>query len=397
MAELVCVYRFDQVITPISAKALIKAIETAENKGAKYLVIELDTPGGLLEPTRSIVKKMLQSKVPIVVYVYPPGARAGSAGIFLVYAANIAVMAPGTHLGASHPVALFGKENKVMLKKVINDTLAWGKNLAELRHRNFNFLKQAVLKSKSITEKQALKLKVINFIASSLSEVYKKLKVKSPQVYVIKDSIRTKVLEVLTNPNLVYFLLLLGMLGIYLELAHPGAILPGVIGAISLILAWTGMSIIPVNYGGIALILLSALLFFLEVKIMSYGLLTIGAVISLILGSMMLFEGNPPALQVSKGFVFSIAVLFSLAFAGIGYLVIKTLKKRPISGKEALIEKVGRVVEEISPEKPGKVFVEGEIWIAESEESIKPGQKVRVKSSEGLKLKVEPLVEERSS
>jgi len=388
---LVCIYKFNKAITPITAEALIKAIYIAESKNAKYLVIELDTPGGLLEPTRRVVKKMLQSNVPIVVYVYPPGARAGSAGIFLVYASHIAVMAPGTHLGAAHPVSLFGKEDKTMLKKVINDTLAWGKNLAELRHRNYFFLKKAVLRSESITEKQALKLRVINFVSPSLSQLLKKLKIKNPQIYIIKDSLRTKILEVLTNPNLVYFLLLLGMLGIYLELAHPGAILPGVIGAISLILAWTGMSIIPVNYGGIALILLSALLFFLEIKIMSYGLLTIGAIISLILGSLMLFEGNPPFLQISKAFIFSVTLFFSLAFIGIGYLVVKTLRKKPISGKEALIGKVGKVVEEITPEKEGKVFVEGEIWKASSDKSLKPGQKIVIKSADGLTLKVKPL------
>ena len=388
---MVCIYKFNKAITPITAEALIKAIYIAESKNAKCLVIELDTPGGLLEPTRRVVKKMLQSNVPIVVYVYPPGARAGSAGIFLVYASHIAVMAPGTHLGAAHPVSLFGKEDKTMLKKVINDTLAWGKNLAELRHRNYFFLKKAVLRSESITEKQALKLRVINFVSPSLSQLLKKLKIKNPQIYIIKDSLRTKILEVLTNPNLVYFLLLLGMLGIYLELAHPGAILPGVIGAISLILAWTGMSIIPVNYGGIALILLSALLFFLEIKIMSYGLLTIGAIISLILGSLMLFEGNPPFLQISKAFIFSVTLFFSLAFIGIGYLVVKTLRKKPISGKEALIGKVGKVVEEITPEKEGKVFVEGEIWKASSDKSLKPGQKIVIKSADGLTLKVKPL------
>ncbi|RKX61311.1 MAG: nodulation protein NfeD [Thermodesulfobacteriota bacterium] len=396
--------RIDAAITPVIANFIEYSINFAEEKGAKALIIELDTPGGLVESTRKIVKSILQSNVPIIVYVSPSGARAASAGTFILLASHIAVMAPGTHVGAAHPIELTGKADKEVIKKITNDLVAWAKNLAQLRKRNVKFAEEAIRKSKSITEREALKLKVIDFIARDLNELIKKangkivyvrykkirLSFKNPDIEEIKEDLKTKLLKVLTNPNLVYFLLMLGLAGIYFEFAHPGAIFPGVIGAICLILAFTGLSVLPINYAGLALIILAGVLFFLETQITSHGFLTLGGIISLFLGSIMLFGKNPPSLKVSQPFLYTVILSFSLLFSGITYLAVKALRKKPVSGKEALIGKKGKVIEDVTPEK-GKIFVEGEIWEARSESFIPKGEKVIVIKKEGLILIVKSL------
>ncbi len=404
-AETGVVYlvKIDSAITPVIADFLIYSVNLANAKNANALIIELDTPGGLVESTRKIVKAMLKSRTPVIVYVYPSGARAGSAGTFILMASHFAVMAPGTHVGAAHPVTLVGKTSKTMMEKITNDLIAWVKNIAEFRHRNVRFAIKAVKYSKSITEKQALKLGVINLIAENLQELLKKadgkivwagskkykLHLKNVRIIEIKEDLKTRLLKVLTNPNLVYFLLMLGMAGLYFELSHPGAIFPGVVGAISLILALVGLSVLPVNYAGLLLIILAGVLYFLEVQIASHGLLAIGGTLALFLGSLMLFGKNPPELRIDPVFLYTVLFSFSAIFLGITYLAVKTVIKKPVSGKEALVGKIGKVMEDIDPEKGGKVFVEGEIWIAFAEKSIPKGKKVRVIKTEGLTLKVE--------
>jgi membrane-bound serine protease (ClpP class) len=404
---IVYLVKVDSAITPVIADFLIYSINLANQIEAKALVIELDTPGGLVESTRKIVKEMLKSKTPIIVYVYPSGARAASAGTFILLASHLAVMSPGTHVGAAHPITLMGKTSKTLMKKVTNDLVAWAKNIAEFRHRNVRFAAQAIRNSKSITEKKALRLKVIDMIADSLSELLKKadgkkvwagnksfkLHLKAAKIVKIKEDLKTRLLKVLTNPNLVYFLLMLGMAGLYFELSHPGAIFPGVIGAICLILALVGLSVLPVNYAGLLLIILAGILYFLEIQIASHGLLAIGGTIALFLGSLMLFGKSPPELRIDPVFLYTVLFSFSAVFLGITYLAVRTIIKKPVSGKEALIGKTGKVMEDIDPEKGGKVFVEGEIWIAFSEKSIPKGKKVKVVKTEGLTLKVEEVRE----
>lgn len=395
--------KIDAPITPVIANFLIYSIDLANENKAQSLIIELDTPGGLVESTREIVKEMLKSKVPIIVYVSPSGARAASAGTFILLASHLAVMAPGTHVGAAHPVELTGKSDEKIMEKVTNDLATWAKNLAQIRKRNEKFAEEAVRKSVSITETEALNLKVIDMIAKDINELINKahgktilineqkltLKLKDAEIEEIKEDLKTKVLKILTNPNLIYFLLMLGLVGLYFELSHPGAIFPGVIGAICLILAFVGLSILPVNYAGLAFIILSGILFFLETQIASHGLLALGGVVCLLLGSLMLFGKNPPSLRVYQPFLYTVILTISSALGGITYLAIKTLRKKPVSGKEAFINKIGKVIEDVGPEG-GKIFVEGEIWKAISDEYIPKNNEVVIIEKIGFTLKVKP-------
>ncbi|MCS7198970.1 MAG: nodulation protein NfeD [Caldimicrobium sp.] len=396
--------KIDSAITPVTANFLSYALNYAQEKKGRALIIELDTPGGLVDSTREIVKEFLQSELPVVVYVSPRGARAASAGVFILLASHVAAMAPSTHVGAAHPVELTGKADPKMLEKIANDLTAWAKNLAEMRGRNSQFAELAVKESKSITEREALEQGVIEIIAENLEDLIKKLEgrkvkvkeqellltLKNAPVETIKEDFKTRFLKVLANPNLVYFLLMLGLLGIYFELSHPGSIFPGVFGAICLILAFLGLSIIPMNYAGLALILLAGLLFFLETQVTSHGLLTIGAIISLLLGSLILFGHNPPALRVYKPFLFTVVTTFAVLFGGVTYLAVKTLRKRPVSGGEGLIKKTGKALSNITPNE-GKVFIEGEIWDAISDEEIPKGTKVEVVEKIGFTLRVRPI------
>lgn len=403
-AEKVFLVKVEGAITPVTANFILYALEYAEEKKGKALIIELDTPGGLVDSTRDIVKKFLQSEVPVIVYVSPQGARAASAGVFILLASHLAAMAPSTHVGAAHPVELTGKADSKMLEKIANDLSAWAKNLAETRGRNPEFAELAVKKSKSITEKEALSTGVIEIIALNVEDLLQKaegrkvklkdkeiiLQVKSAPLEVIPEDFKTRFLKVLANPNLVYFLLMLGLLGLYFELSHPGAIFPGVFGAICLILAFLGLSILPMNYAGLALILLSGLLFFLETQITSHGLLTLGAIISLLLGSIILFGHNPPSLRVHQPFLLTVVLTSSALFGGITYLAVKTLRKKPVSGKEGLIGKRGKSITEITP-SGGKVFVEGEIWQAYSDREIPKDTQIEVVEKRGFTLYVKPL------
>ena len=399
----VLLIKLEGAITPVTEEFFMTALQKALEDRAQALVVELDTPGGLVESARKMVKAILQSSVPVIVYVAPSGARAASAGTFLLLSAHIAAMAPGTHTGAAHPLALMGKMDNKTLEKVTNDLIAWAKNLAELRGRNPKFAKEAIVKSKSITEKEALKIGVINFIAKDLNEVFIKasgkkvklphrelvLNLKRAKVEKFKENFKIKLLKVLTNPNMIYFLLLLGLTGLYFELSHPGGIFPGVVGAISLILSLVGLSVLPINYAGLALILLAGLLFFLETQITSHGLLTIGGVISLFLGSVMLFKTAPSGLGINPSFLYTVASFFAIVFGSITYLAVKTLRKPPVSGKEGLMGKVGKALEDF--EKEGMIFVEGEIWKAVTESQVNKGEKVIVIGKDGLTLRVKPL------
>lgn len=400
----VFVIKVEGAITPVTANFISYGLNYAKEKKGKALIIELDTPGGLVESTREIVKEILQSEIPVIVYVSPQGARAASAGVFILLASHLAAMAPSTHVGAAHPVELSGKADPKMMEKIANDLATWAKNLAETRGRNPEFAELAVKKSKSITEKEALSLKVIEIVATNLEDLLskadgRKVKIKDTEVtlsfkkvslQVIPEDFKTKFLKILANPNLVYFLLMLGLLGIYFELSHPGAIFPGVLGAICLILAFLGLSILPMNYAGLALILLAGLLFFLETQFTSHGLLTLGGIISLLLGSLILFGQNPPALRVYKPFLFTVVGVFALLFGAITYFAVKTVKKKPVTGSEELIGLEGKALTDINI-SGGKVFLHGEIWKAWSEEDIPEGSQVKVIEKKGFQLKVKKI------
>ncbi|RPJ05965.1 MAG: nodulation protein NfeD, partial [Deltaproteobacteria bacterium] len=305
----------DGIINPATAKFITNAIDQAAQQNAQCLIIQLDTPGGLMESMRLIVKKTLTSTVPVVVYVAPSGARAASAGVFITMAANIAVMAPSTHIGAAHPVSLGeGKENKTMTEKILNDTVSYIKTIAKTRGRNADWGEKAVVKSVSITEEEAVKLNVVDFISPDVRDLLARidgkvikldggltrtLQTKGVQPRSIEMSWRYKILDIISNPTIAYILLMLGIYGIFFELSNPGAILPGVVGGIFLILAFYALQMLPVNFAGLALILFAIILFIAEIKVVSHGLLAVGGVISLLLGSLMLIESPAEYMKIS--------------------------------------------------------------------------------------------------
>jgi membrane-bound serine protease (ClpP class) len=395
----------DGIINPATAKFITDSIDEAAQKGGQCLIIQLDTPGGLMESMRLIVKKILASNIPIIVYVAPKGARAASAGVFITMAAHIAAMAPGTHIGAAHPVTLGaeGKESKTMTEKVVNDAVADIKATAKTRGRNVDWAEKAVRKSVSITEEEALKLNVVDLISTDLQDLITKIDgkvvkfdgitrtliTKGLQPRSIQMSWRDKLLDIISNPTIAYILLMLGIYGIFFELSSPGAILPGVVGGIFLILAFYSLQMLPVNYAGLALILFAIILFIAEIKVVSHGLLAVGGVISLFLGSMMLFQSPVEYMRISLSVIIP-AVLVSAAF--FIFAVTKAINarlKKPTTGMEGLIGEVGIASTPIAPE--GKVSIHGEFWNVMSDQPVEIGEKVKVIGVDNLKLKVKKI------
>ncbi len=391
------VIKLTGTINPGSAGYVVRGIKNAEKEGAYLVVIQIDTPGGLATSMRQIIKAILNSKVPVVCYVFPSGAGAASAGAIITISAHIAAMAPGTNIGAAHPVAVGGRDiGRNMSEKIVNDMASYARSIAKQRGRNARWIERAIRESVSITADEALKKNVIDIIAKDMDELFRKIngmKVKLPsgeitlstekiEVVYFKPNLRDKILETISDPNIAYILMMIGLTGLYFELAHPGSILPGIIGAISLILAFYAFHTLPVNYAGLLLIALGIIMFILEVKVTSYGLLTIGGIISLLLGSMMLFED----MRVSLKVMFPTIIMFALFFLLITLFAIKAHRIRPKTGLEALIGEEGIV--ESWKDGRGIVFVHGEYWNAESDENLKPGDKVKVRSFKGLTLSV---------
>ncbi len=398
---IVKVLKIDGVINPASAEYARRGIERAIKDRAEALIIELDTPGGLDTSMRSIVKDMAASPVPIIVYVSPSGARAASAGVFITIAAHIAAMAPGTNIGAAHPVAVGEKMDKTVAEKAANDAAAYIKSLAESHGRNAEWAEQAVRKSVSITETEALRLKVIDLIAEDIPSLLKAVngkKVKTTMgektlntinAKVIKEEkgLRHKVLDFISDPNIAYMLMLIGFYGIFFELTNPGAIFPGVVGVISLILAFYSFQTLPVNYAGVLLILAGLALFLLEVKVVSYGLLTIGGILSIILGSIMLIESEDPLMRISLSIIIPFAIVSALFFFLTFRLAYKAHKSRPVTGLEAMIGAEGVAKTRID-EQGGTVLVNGELWNARSDNPIEEQSPIIVEALKGLTLKV---------
>jgi membrane-bound serine protease (ClpP class) len=388
-------------INPGLAEYLIRSIETASSEDAACVVIQLDTPGGLALSMRSIVMAMLASEIPVVVYVSPSGARAASAGVMITLAADVAAMAPGTNIGAAHPVNLGQKEmDKTMAEKVVNDMVAYTKSISEKRGRNSEWAEKSIRESVSATEKEALELEVIDLIAEDLDDLIEKidgrdlkdkgtLHTKGVKRVILTEGLRDKILKTLSDPNIAYLLMMIGMAGIYFELSHPGTIFPGVIGAISLILAFFAFQTLPVNYAGILLIVLALIFFILEMKVTSYGLLSLGGVISLFLGSLMLFEGTGPEMRLSWRVLIPTVVMVSGFFVVVAGLVFRSQISKPKTGDKGLIGEIGVVKERLAPE--GKVFVHGELWKAEAPTPIEAGTKVRVVGVDQLTLKVQEV------
>ncbi|MBN1613715.1 MAG: nodulation protein NfeD [Deltaproteobacteria bacterium] len=391
-------------ITPPVAGYILENIEESNKSGASGLIILLDTPGGLDLAMRDIAKAILNAPLPVIVFVYPSGARAASAGVVITISAHLAAMAPGTNIGAAHPVGIgIGGGDKTMMKKVENDAVAYVRGIAKKRNRNEDWVERAVRKSESITAEEAMRLGVIDFVASDINELLEKadnrkvildkgkrlLNTKGALVNEKKMGARQRILAAISDPNIAYLLFLVGLAGLYFELAHPGVILPGVIGGISLILAFFAMQTLPVNYAGILLILFAVILFIAEIKVVSHGLLSVGGVISLTIGSLMLFDSPEPALRVSFSVMIPAVAIVSLFFLAVIALVLKAQIRRQFTGAEGMVGWEGRAVTDILTE--GKVIVQGEYWNAKSDKPVERGKKIRVLKVEGLSMKVEEI------
>ncbi len=471
-------------INPVTAKYIVHSIEKAEQEAAECLIIELDTPGGLLESTRTIVKKMLTSKVPVVVYIAPNGSRAGSAGVFITYASHIAAMAPSTNIGAAHPIEL-GKEDpkgndnwkelKEILKdfrnqdeketavpvkdvadkktaapafggagtedvdksknknksvksapagedsekqqeateepeedlgilenKILQDTTAFIRAIAKERNRNVEWAVESVTKSSSITAEEALEKKVVELIAKNQEDLLNQLDGKSVVIedktiiLQTKDALIKKIemtsaqrfFNVLANPNIAYILLVLGFYGIFFELLHPGSAVPGVLGAIFLILAFYSMQTLPTNYAGLGLLILGLVLWVAEAFTSGFGLLALGGLVCTFLGSMLLFEAADPVLRVSPAVIWAMIIPMVLLICIFVPLILKSRYRKAMGGQEGLIGKKGAAQSDFGMERQGKIYVHGELWNALSDEKIKKGEKVIVVEIDGLTLKV---------
>jgi membrane-bound serine protease (ClpP class) len=386
-------------ISPGTADFIKSGIKTAEENRAACVIIELDTPGGLAESMRLIVQDILGSKVPVVVFVYPGGARAASAGVMITMAADVAAMSPGTNIGAAHPVGAGGKDiDETMSEKVINDMVAQAKSVAEQRGRNAKWVESAIRESVSVTETEALRENIIDLIAKDTDDLIRQLngreikdrgtlKLDDVKKVTIKETLRTKILKTISNPNIAYILLMIGLAGLYFEFSHPGSIFPGVIGAIALILAFFAMQTLPVNYAGILLVVLAIVFFIMEMKITSYGLLSIAGVVSLLLGSLMLFKGNTPEMKLSLQVLLPTIILISGFFIAVASLVFKAQISKPATGSTGLVGEIGVVKKALLPE--GKVFVHGELWNARAKDPIEKDAKVRVVQVVNLVLEVE--------
>jgi membrane-bound serine protease (ClpP class) len=391
----------DGSINPAVDDFIRESIARAKSDGARAMIIQLDTPGGLLNSTRTIVKEMLGAEVPVMVYVSPSGAGAGSAGVFITLAAHIAAMAPGTNIGAAHPVAGGGQEVKgVMGEKIENFTASFSESIAQKRGRNTEWAIQAVRKSVAITEKEALKKNVIDIVAADIDDLLRQadgrkvdlnghqtvLAVKGARIVRYDMSIKQKVLNAIADPNIAYILMMAGFLGLYMEFAHPGVIFPGVAGTICLLLAFASLQVLPLNHTGLALLLFGLALLVGEAFFPSFGVLGIGGIVSLALGSLLLFDTPTSDFGVDRSIVFTAVATVGSFVLAISYLVFRSQKAKPTLGKEGLIGEFGEARTKLAP--TGRIFVHGEHWSAEADGAIEMGERVRVVGYDGMRLKV---------
>ncbi len=392
---------YEGIINPVSSELFLNAIASAEKAHAQALIIQLDTPGGLDTSMREIIKAITASTVPVIVHVYPSGGRAASAGVFITLSAHFAAMAPGTNIGAAHPVAMGQKMDEETAKKVENDAAAYIRSIAEQRGRDSKWAEEAVRKSVSVTEKEALKIKIIDGIAEDLTSLIQQIDgrevttsagkrvISTSNAQIIKNEIswRHKILKVISDPNVAYILMLLGTTGLLAELYSPGSIFPGVLGTICLILAFYAFQTLPVNYAGLLLILFSIVLFIAEVMVQGFGVLAMGGVTAMLIGSLMLFDANIPALRLYPSVLFTSVFMITFFFLFLIQAAWRAQRMRPATeGGEGggVLGEVGVVQNDLSP--GGTIKIHGELWQAEAEEPILAGEKVEVVKRTGLTL-----------
>ena len=402
-ANQIVVVKIFGAINPAVAEFVSQEIHQANKEQQALIVLNMDTPGGLDTSMRQIIKKIQSSHVPVASYVSPSGSRAASAGTFITIASHIAAMAPGTNIGAAHPVNMMGGNNQqesTMDKKVVNDAAAYIRSLAELRNRNSHWAELAVVKSVSISAEEAKRLNVIDLIAGNVKALIlaidgreiqttsgpMTLKTGRLEIVYHEMSPRLKMLDIISNPNVAYVLMMIGVVGLYFEMSNPGLVFPGVIGAVSMVLAFYAMQTLPIDYAGLLLVLLGALFFIAEIGVMSYGLLSLAGVVSIFLGSTMLIDSDDPAMQISQSILYptlGLTIVFSI---GIIVFATQTRNLKKQGGAEGMLGETGIVKENLNPH--GRVLVHGELWEAECEGEIMEGEHVIVESVEGLKVRV---------
>ena len=410
--HIIEVITINGAINPVVTDYIHDGIIRAVKENAECLIIQLNTPGGLLKSTRIIVSDIFSSNVPIVIYVYPSGAQAASAGVFITLAANIAAMAPGTNIGAAHPVMMSegGESNRkdtldIMMEKATSDAAAFIRSIAEKRNRNIEWAEKAVRKSVSLTETEALKENVIDIVAKNMDNLLAQLDGREVEtaagtkiIHTINAEVRVtemttiqKLLDIISDPNLAYILLMLGIYGLLFELSNPGSILPGVVGVISLILAFYSFHSLPINFAGVALIIFSVVLFIAEIKIVSHGLLAAGGIISFLIGSLMLIKTTVPfaIIQISLSVIITATILTALFFIFALGKGIAAQRRKPTTGSEGLVDEIGVALSNFNPGSVGQIMLHGEIWKAVClEEEIQEGENVKVIERKDLTLKV---------
>jgi membrane-bound serine protease (ClpP class) len=408
-APKVVVIHLDDTIQPISEEYVTRGLAEAEATNASAVLIELNTPGGLLDTTRSMVSKILASPVPVIVYIAPSGSRAGSAGFFLLEAADIAAMAPGTNAGASHPVIEGGQLDPIMKQKLENDTTAFLRSFVSRRNRNVDAAQDAVLNSKSYTEQEAEKLKLIDIVSPSVADLLNSLDGRSVQRFggatvtlhtrgaeqiALESTVREQILDRLMNPNLAVLILVLGGLLIYVEFNSPGTIIPGALGTLLLFTALFALNLLPVHYTAVMLLVASFALMLLEAKFPSHGVLAAVGIIALIFGTLTLVDGPIPELQVQLATAIACGLAFGLITVFLVRIAIRARRNKVMTGPDALIGTLGIAQEPIAPR--GQILIHGELWFAESPEPVQPGETVKVQAVRGLTLLVERIQEARS-
>jgi len=407
----ILVVEVKDAISPPVASYLIENIDDALAGNMAAVIIRLDTPGGLDTAMRDIIQHEMNANIPVIVYVSPKGARAASAGAIIALAADVAAMAPGTNIGAAHPVSIGATQEKegeseTMKEKVTNDAVAYARSIAKERGRNEQWAEDAVRKSISTPANEALEIGVVDIFAESMDDLLAQLdgrvikkgattfELQTKDAHLVENpmGLRYRLLAAISNPNVAYILMLIGLAGIYFEFSSPGAILPGVIGGISLILAFFALQTLPVNFAGVALILLAVIFFIAEIKVPSFGLLTVGGVISMILGSLLLFRTPELYAQVSLMVILPITLVFTAFFVACIYLVVKAHRTLPASGAQGLKGEKALVLLWDAPGR-GKVFCHGEYWNARGPASIIPGDSVEVVGLDGMELVIRPVAE----
>ncbi len=403
LADEIVVATYEGVINPVAAEYLHDALTFAQSAGAQALILKLDTPGGLDTSMRLMIKDMTGSSIPVIVFVAPSGGRAASAGVFITMAAHVAAMAPGTNIGAAHPVAMGGGEmDNTMKEKVENDSVAYIKSIATQRGRNASWAEDAVRKSLSATEQEALKLKLIDVIAEDIPALLKYLQGRTIAVphgsvtfsretttlHEFPMGTRLELLKILSDPNIAYLLMSIGTIGIMAELYSPGAILPGIIGAISLILAFYSLQSLPVNYAGALLVILGTVFLLLEISVTSYGVLALGGLTAMTLGGLLLIKSDAPFLQVSVSFLLPTVITVGVLVGIVVWMAIKSGHRRPVTGTEGMVGLIGIAKTDLNPR--GQITVHGEIWEAISHTPIRQGEAAEVLAVEGLTVQVAP-------